>query len=257
MSSWFSQQNNFSTSWLPEASNGLWSGCRANYDRTTGEIFITNKDDCLCYNTQFGEFTGFFDYQNTPSMFTIDDTVLVVGKDRTKDNDYSNLWRHRKNYRKYCTFFNKQYPSHIEVVCNGSNDGSDYGTDKIFDNLSWRAEAWKWDSVEQAWEYLPFTTFTSVSGSNNYQSFYRAFDPVNGIDGDAQLSHPLMPLNLRKKFKVWYSTFPRAGSLEDEQWVETRDRIRDTWCHVRFTINAATTRYRHIIHDLVISYFIP
>lgn len=149
--------------------------------------------------------------------------------------------------------FNQQRQSSVEVVCNGNNEGSDYGTSKIFDNMAWRADAWEWalDNNAETWTYKPFVTFSRIDGFDDYQKFGRWF---NMTTGDAQTSNPHRPINLRKKFKQWHTTIPRALDENDN---EGRDRIRDTWCHITLTLGIAYSRYRHVLHDLAISYFIP
>lgn len=248
MSSWFKQRNDFITSWKPYQ----WNGFISHRDITTGELFLTSNDVCLCYDTITGEFTSFYDYQGTYAMFTIDGTVLTIAP----SNDTMKLWMHRSNILQHCNFYGIQYPFWAEIVCNGNNQNSDYGMDKIFDNLNWRADVWEWrinDDNVYEWNYKPFTTYTDISGFDNYQTFSLHFNPVNGT-GTEQLSHPVTPINhlvnLRKKFKIWYTTIPRADGTR-------RDRIRDTWCHIRLTGDTSVSNYRHIMHDLTVTYFIP
>ena len=68
-------------------------------------------------------------------------------------------------------------------------------------------------------------------------------------DSVPQLSYPKKPVNLRKKFKIWHTTIPRAEGTK-------RDRIRDTWCHIKLELSTDLSEYRHILHDIIVTYFI-
>lgn len=259
---WFQNKNDLSTVWNP----GKWQGWFMHSDKTTGELFFTGSDTTLCYDTLLGEFTSFYDYQKTTAMFTVDNTVFTVAPDRSIPDTVINLfdgklyadhiWMHRAN-KEHCFIYNKQWPAWIEFICNSNNQGNDYGTDKIFDNLEWRADAWEWNSN---WDYKPFVTFDSLNGSDHYQQFAMELNAVNGDASDnnvPQLDNPVKPVNLRKKFKVWHTTMPRAKEQDaDGNWVQTRDRIRDTWCHIKLELTPALSNYRHILHDIIVTYFI-
>lgn len=243
MSSWFKNSKDFITPWKPVP----WTGFISHRDITTGEMFLTNNDTCLCFDTMTGEFTSFYDYQNTFAMFAINGKVLTVAKEANGTRTL--LWQHRQN-TEHCTFYGQQYPFSVEIVCNSNNQSSDYGFSKIFDNMSWRSDAWQYGTG--GWGYQPFITFTRMHGTDDYQRFDRVF--TNTYPESQQTSHPSMPIDLRKKFKVWYTTIPRAL---DENNNETRDRIRDTWCHITLEGNTSVSFYRHIVHDLTVTYFIP
>lgn len=259
---WFQNQGDLSTMWHP----GKWQGWFMHSDKATGELFFTGNNIALCYDTLLGEFTSFYDYQKTTAMFTVDNTVFTVAPDRSIPDTVINLfdgklyadhiWMHRAN-KEHCFIYNKQWPAWVEFVCNSNNQGNDYGTDKIFDNLEWRADAWEWNSN---WDYKPFVTFDSLSGSDHYQRFETELNAINGDanrDDLSQLDNPVKPVNLRKKFKVWHTTMPRAKEQDAEgSWIQTRDRIRDTWCHIKLELTPALSNYRHILHDIIVTYFI-
>jgi hypothetical protein len=253
MSSWFKKRDDFIASWLPS----IWRGFISHRDITTGELFLTSDDVCLCYDTITQEFTSFYDYDKTLAMFTLEGKTLTVAEHRVQHT--MNLWRHRADKLNHCSFYGETYPFWFEVVCNSNNQGNDYGMDKVFDNLSWRADVWHYEG-QNAWQYKPFVTFTSMNGFDNYQNFSLAFNAVNGDADDnntAQLSHPQLPLNLRKKFKVWYTTMPRSEESKTDSRPTGSDRIRDTWCHIKLIGDDSVSNYRHIMHDLTITYFIP
>lgn len=255
MSTWFKNRKDLDTVWNPKS----WDGIISHKDVTTGELFITLKDTCLCFDTLAGEFTSFYDYQKTDAMFLINGCVLTAAKTvSTVDhagyvlND--NLWMHRRNRYHHCRFYDFQYPFHVEIVCNSNNDGSDYGANKIFDNLSWRSDAWSWVD-NSSWEYKPFVTMTEMYGFDDYQKFSLPF--TNSYPDGAQTYEPQKPINLRKKFKVWSTTLPRAKHYQNGTWVQSRDRIHDTWCHMTLKAGPDASGYRHVLHDIVVSYFIP
>ena len=260
---WFRNRDDLSTVWHP----GQWQGFFMHNDNTTGELFLTSKDTCLCFDTALGEYTGFYDYQKTDAMFTVSNTVFSVAEDfsvpdglKTVDNKearFDCIWLHRKN-TEHCFIYGKQRPAWIELVCNSNNQGNDYGMDKVFDNLEWRADAWYLGNGAE--EYKPFVTFDSLSGSTHYQTFDLVFDAVNGNanrDDLSQLDHPAPPLNLRKKFKVWRTTIPRSNESKTEARPTGSDRIRDTWCHIKLELSSELSNYRHILHDIAVTYFIP
>lgn len=263
MYTWFINRSDLGIIWHP----GEWQGLFMHSDKTTGELFLTGNDTCLCFDTMTGEFTSFYDYQNTTAMFAINDTVFTVAPDRSTPESIINLyngklytdhiWLHRKNINKHCFIYNKQYSASVEIICNSNNQGNDYGTDKIFDNLEWRADAWE---RNDGWDYKPFVTFDNLSGNDHYQRFEMELNAVNGDAPDnntPQLDNPAKPVNLRKKFKVWHTTMPRAKEQDAEgNWVQTRDRVRDTWCHIKLELTPELSKYRHILHDIIVTYFI-
>ena len=253
MASWFKAQSNLLDVWNPSD----WKGYRSHWDNTTGELFLMSDANCLCFDTGMGVFSSFYDYRYMDAMFTLGDTVITVARDNGPEGRYDydpdttrfiNLWLHRKNRQNYCYLFNKQFPSSVEIICNSNNEGSDYGLSKVFDNMNWRADAWEWGNND--WQYRPFTTFTHINGFDNYQTFSEALvDPTEGRG----TQKPGPAHNLRKKFKVWYTTIPRAESSS----TFARDRIRDTWCHITLTLGENVSKYRHVLHDISVTYFIP
>lgn len=256
MSTWFHTNKATSGVWNPSS----WSGFLSLHDSTTGELFLTSGTDCLCFDTLAGEFTSFYDYNETSAMFTIGGHVITAARDKSSNNANDTLWLHRRSKVSHCNFYGVQYPFWVEVICNNNNQSSDYGMEKIFDNMSWRSDAWSWEQTEaqgEYWRHLPFVTFTSLEGFTNYQTFSCVFDRTSGQE---QTSHPLHPytsstmLNLRKKFNVWYTTIPRSNESSANTY---RDRIRDKWCHVKLTASTDVSYYKYILHDLSVTYFIP
>lgn len=257
MSTWFRNRTDLGISWAPKSDS--WSGFFTHRDITTNELFISSGDVCLGYDTLVGEFTSFYDYQKTDAMFALEGHVITAAKDRRFNpapgiilND--NLWLHRANKETSCSFYGKQYPFWVEIICNSNNQGSDYGFSKIFDNMSWRSDAWQWSS-DGSWVYQPFITVTELYGKDDYQTFRQVF--TNTYPDGKQTSHPSMPLNLRKKFKVWYTTLPRSEESKSEARPTGVDRICDTWCHITLMADTSVSHYRHILHDISVTYFIP
>ena len=252
MSTWFKKQNDFIDEWRPSD----WRGFISHRDIGTGEMFLTSKGTCLCYDTIMAEFTSLYDYNRTDAMFTIKGNTLTIA-DNT--SGAATLWLHRGNKNNHCNFYGEQYPFSIEIVCNSNNQGNDYGLSKIFDNMSWRSDAWQWNS-DDSWTYKPFVTWTDMNGKNDYQTFSLHFDDVNGNnvdDSTPQVSRPQLPLNLRKKFKVWYTTIPRSDESKTVSRPMGSDRIRDTWCHITLSADTSVSHFRHVLHDLSVTYFIP
>lgn len=252
MSTWFKKQNDFIDEWRPSD----WRGFISHRDIGTGEMFLTSNSTCLCYDTMMAEFTSLYDYNRTDAMFTIKGNTLTIANNASSA---ATLWLHRGNKGEHCNFYGEQYPFSIEIVCNSNNQGSDYGLSKIFDNMSWRSDAWQWNN-DDSWTYKPFITWTDMNGKNDYQTFSLHFDDVNGEsvdDSKPQVSRPQLPLNLRKKFKVWYTTIPRSNESKTSSRPTGSDRIRDTWCHITLSADTSVSRFRQVIHDLSVTYFIP
>src|SRR5699024_8551102 len=105
------------------------------------------------------------------------------------------LWLH--NEGDYNMFFGQYEPFYTTIIAN-----PDMGSDKIFNNLEFRADSWK-DGV------LLDSTFDTLTAWNEYQS---GTSTLNNIAG--------RPSNLKKKFRIWRANIPRSIS-------NRRDRMRN------------------------------
>ena len=60
-----------------------------------------------------------------------------------------------------------------------------------------------------------------------------------------------VPSNMKKKFRIWHMDIPRDKD-------QRRQRIRNTWAKVKFTMNTppTDTLYDMEIHDIGVGYFV-
>lgn len=188
------------------------------YDKNVGDVYFINPTTCLAFNESLGEFTSFYDYINTPFMINLDNDCLA----------YHNkvLWNQHKG--QYNKFFDNQFysPYSVEVVVNPKPTA-----DKVFDNIEFRADSW--DNKET----LLDTTFDYLEGWNEYQYGGHELKWLKGY-----------PSSLKKKFRIWYANIPRDENVK-------RDRLRNTWLHLKLSKNNPETE-RTVLHDLIVKYTI-
>ena len=188
------------------------------YDKNVGDVYFINPTTCLAFNESLGEFTSFYDYINTPFMINLDNDCLA----------YHNkvLWNQHKG--QYNQFFDNQFysPYSVEVVVNPKPTA-----DKVFDNIEFRADSW--DNEET----LLDTTFDYLEGWNEYQYGGHELKWLKGY-----------PSSLKKKFRIWYANIPRDENVK-------RDRLRNTWLHLKLSKNNPETE-RTVLHDLIVKYTI-
>ena len=120
------------------------------------------------------------------------------------------------------------------------NVNPDPTLDKTFDNVEFRSDSWDDNSL---------VTYPDSDGVN------KTFDT---LEAENEYQYGIMQLNfshaqysqssiLKRKFRVWRTIMPRETN--------TRNRIRNTWCKVKLSWNTPN-RYKTILHDTVIKYFI-
>ena len=136
------------------------------------------------------------------------------------------LWNQHKG--QYNQFFDNQFysPYSVEVVVNPKPIA-----DKVFDNIEFRADSW--DNEET----LLDTTFDYLEGWNEYQYGGHELKWLKGY-----------PSSLKKKFRIWYANIPRDENVK-------RDRLRNTWLHLKLSKNNPETE-RTVLHDLIVKYTI-
>lgn len=186
------------------------------YDRTVGDVYFINKNKCLTFNESLATFTSFYDYEKTPFFINLDNHCVSVHNGA--------LWeQHGGNYNSFFGVNNRPYYTEVVVNPNPTED-------KIFDNIEFRADSWNGNTLLD-------TTFDYLETRNEYQHGACALTWLKGY-----------PSTLKKKFRVWYANIPRDD-------VSKRDRMRNTWLHLKLSKENPGTE-RTVLHDLQVKYFI-
>ena len=219
-----SEQNGF-TSWfntqISRVKSDNWNfevfdDFVTQYDRTVGDVYFINHDNCLTFNESIGTFTSFYDYEKTPFFINLDNHWISIHS--------GSLWeQHAGNYNSFFGVNNKPYYTEVVVNPNPTED-------KIFDNIEFRADSWNGNTLLD-------TTFDYLETKNEYQHGACALTWLRGY-----------PSTLKKKFRVWYANIPRDD-------VSKRDRMRNTWLHLKLSKENPGTE-RTVLHDLQVKYFI-
>ena len=199
------------------------------YDRTVGDVYFISSGHCLAFNESLGQFTSFYEYKEVPFFINLDTYCFSVkGK---------NLWEQHAG--QYNVFYNGDpSPYYTEVVVNVEPT-----MDKVFNNIEFRADSW--DTPNNP-ETLLSSTFDRLDTFNEYQA--GGWDLTFNQD---------IPSTLKKKFRVWYANIPRNTSNKygDANHNYTRDRMRNTWLHLKLSKMHPGTE-RTVLHDLQVRYFI-
>lgn len=213
-------------SWIRKTSKiGLWNpkdfaGFITYYDKTNEDVLFINRNECLAYSETLGQFTSFYNYEDTPYLMNLEDRALTIHKD--SEGKYK-IWL--QNGGDYNMFYGGYKPFYTTVIVN-----PDITKDKTFNNIEFRADSWNKDGV------LTEDTFDTLKVWNEYQ------------EGIADLNREFgRPSNLKKKFRIWRANIPRDKS-------NNRDRIRNPWAYLKLSKEKENTN-KTILHDVVVSYF--
>lgn len=210
--------------WLPNEATDF----TAQYDNNTSDVYFINKDTCLAYNENLGQFTSFYSYQGTLFTANLDEYCLAIAPN--KDNQQVNnsiykIWKlHDGDYNYYFGAYDDFYTT---VIAN-----QDPESDKIYDTLEFRSDTWN-----SAGELLPHKTFDKLSVWNEYQK------------GNSKLNFQWnRPSNLKHKFRIWRANIPRSDT-------NNLDRIRNPWAYIKLCMENPNTN-KTILHDLILYYFL-
>lgn len=214
-------------SWINSESKSLniWNPVDFNsfvtyYDKTNGDVLFINKSNCLAFSEPLGQFSSFYSYENTPFFANLEDRGLFINKD---SEGLYKPWLH--NEGEYNMFFGEYQPFYTTVVANPNAT-----TDKIFNNLEFRADSWNNEGK------LLNTTFDTLTTWNEYQ------------EGIASLTNVLgRPSDLKRKFRMWRANIPRAKA-------NGRDRMRNPWLYIKLSMDKENNN-KTILHDMVVHYF--
>ena len=210
------------------------------YDSIAEEVLFINSDEALVYDIAHQCFSSFLTYGNIKHWFRmgpytcqvkplsyelVADLEQVQGKDIGiyNNNNYMGIYQKTtptttiwlRNTQEASSLFGTTVPQTIEWVCNPAPLN-----DKIFTNIQYRADAFCEDDT-----YISDDTFDTIRLIDEYQDTYKNLLYWR--------KHTVS--NLKKKFRMWNITIPRAQELTDinDQYSYTRDRIRNMWCKIQ------------------------
>lgn len=224
MSYWFMTQD-CGTPWIQHHWDNDYEfrqqGIRCFYDNTNADLYICTPEETLCYSEKLGQFVSFFDYHNVVGMFNIDTDYFALNYPDNSSELRIYLWGMAQGL--YNTFFDKIYQSDFTFISNENPLN-----DKIFTNIELRGDFrwWERNIIEE--------DFNSPTHSVDHR---RMFDIVRVWNeyqdtGEIDLTFKQdIPSNMKKKFRIWRMDIPR-----DKDHV--RQRIRNTWAKVKFTMNS-------------------
>lgn len=214
--SWINSKSTKISIWNPIDFEGFVT----YYDKVNDDVLFISKDECLAFSEPLGQFTSFYSYENTPYFSPLEDKGLFINTAR--DGNTYGLWLH--NEGDYNMFFDKYEPFYTTVIAN-----PDMGTDKIFNNLEFRADSWKGGE-------LLSTTFDTLTTWSEYQN---GVSSLNNMVG--------RPSDLKKKFRIWRANIPRDS-------INKRDRMRNPWLYLKLSMEKENTD-KTILHDMIVYYF--
>lgn len=225
--------------------NAIWSpvkfdGCVTNYDPINGDIFFTLKNTCLAFSEGLGNFSSFYDYNETPYLSTINSRSIWWRPKYDAGIQRSYPYFHREGA--YNNFFNVKKPYWVTIITNPNE-----ANDKIFNNIEFRADAFV-DDDDNYNTYNKDLTFDTLTAWNEYQK---------GI-ADLTFGEGVTPL--KKKFRIWRAKIPRNNTNEfgDLTTSYSRDRLRNPWLYVKLGMEKQNNYQQDdkvVLHDLIIDYF--
>lgn len=191
---------------------------KLEYDSTTSDLYIINKDTALAYNELLGEFTSFYDYGSVLYWINLEDKSLQIYND--------GMYEAYKG--DYGTFKGKRNSSAvIEFIANG-----DFDSDKIF-------------------ETVEFTT-NDTAKINNWKADYYPFDTLEVSNEYQRGKNEASSTNVKKKFRTWRWQIPRNSKKNEDGIITNRDRIRNMWAKIRLSKNYSSPLS---IYDINVAYY--
>lgn len=225
--SWINKHSNLSI-WNPEE----FSNFITYYDKVNGDVLFVNKDECLAFSEALGQFTSFYSYEGM-SFFTSLKGKGISFKDKNDGN--FTAWLH--NEGDYNMYYGSYKPFYTTVIANPNPT-----TDKVFNNLEFRADSWKWNKETNKWDLLN-ETFDTLTTWNEYQ------------EGTISLDNKMYrPSSLKRKFRIWRANIPRWNVDKNGYTANNRDRMRNPWLYIKLSKETENTN-KTILHDMIVSYF--
>lgn len=191
---------------------------KLEYDSTTSDLYIINKDTALAYNELLGEFTSFYDYGSVLYWINLEDKSLQIYNDRMYEaykGDYGTFKGKRNS------------PAVIEFIANG-----DFDSDKVFETIE--------------------LTTSDIAKINNWKADCYPFDTLEVSNEYQRGKNEASSTNVKKKFRTWRWQIPRNNKKNEDGIITNRDRIRNMWAKIRLSKNYNSPLS---IYDINVAYY--
>ena len=197
------------------------------YDPLANDIYFQVKeeigDKCIAFNELIGNFTSFYDYQDIQYVVPFNGEALSLTS--------NTVWKQRSS-EEYCNFCNTLYSYYITFIANDAPDKT-----KIFNNINFAAN-------------LGDESIITNSTPFNYMCFndsYQVKEPISlhNYVSKTGLINSNTESNLRKLFKQWHITIPRA---------DNRNRFVDLWLKITLGNNSDKATIKNQITNLSVTY---
>lgn len=202
--------------------NNLTSTEKVFSDGITGDIYITNTNNCIIYNEALQSFTSFMDYYNIDLLFNLNSHSFILNKENTMSkmfdgnytSNYSIEYKINPEPYSYNTFTNVEYTSD----CLPENRMIDsIPRDKRLNKLN-----------------LPFD---KLEVWNEYQY------------GITSIKDRFTYPNFETKFRKWRVDVPR-----DLHSKNSLGRIKNPWILLKLS-NTTEHTDKMVFHDLIVKYY--
>lgn len=191
---------------------------KLEYDSTTSDLYIINKDTALAYNELLGEFISFYDYGSVLYWINLEDKSLQIYND--------GMYEAYKG--DYGTFKGKRNsPAVIEFIANG-----DFDSDKVFETIE--------------------LTTSDIAKINNWKADCYPFDTLEVSNEYQRGKNEASSTNVKKKFRTWRWQIPRNNKKNEDGIITNRDRIRNMWAKIRLSKNYNSPLS---IYDINVAYY--
>nr|DAF76827.1 MAG TPA: stabilization protein [Bacteriophage sp.] len=181
--------------------NEVIDSIKLEYDSTTYDLYIINKDTALAYNELLGEFTSFYDYGSILYWINLENKSLQIYND--------GIYEAYKG--DYGTFKgNRNCSAIIEFIANG-----DFDSDKVFETVE--------------------LTTSDIAKINNWKADYYPFDTLNVSNEYQEGNNIASGTTIKKKFRTWRWQIPRNNKKNEDGIITNRDRIRNMWAKIRLS----------------------
>lgn len=247
---WFNRANTLKV-WTPQEFKNTESNSIVSfYDRINSDVYLVKNsaDDepCLVFNESLGTFTSFFDYRKVPMITNVEDRLVSF-----RDN---NLWL--QNEGTYCNFFGVPY----DFWTTYRVTPDPYG-DKIWTNVEYRADFYRTLSedgfmLNKEDELITADRYGFINDAYKEDETFSTYKLWNEYQttGDVPLRRDdAFTDPVRKKFRIWRLTIPRA--LKNDTNRHGLDRMRNPWINIEFRKHMDDDKFMMQLHDIVIKYF--
>lgn len=207
-------------------SHKLYKNFKISYDIVNKDFYLINADSCLCYNGEVA--TSFYDYEDTPALFSLKNKYYCFKSVATPDNSDKYVTAVYSLFTGAYNFFFGTYKESSMTYLANKNPTRD----KTFTNFEYRCDMYSVDYFNNS-TLMPQETFSTIRAYNEYQD-----------SGDIVLTPGIVKMdNVRKKFRIWRGLIPRDSN--------GRDRIRNPWMYLTIT-KKFTDNIKFELHDMVI-----